>query len=63
MIDNQRNFHIDGLVQNCNISSVLAMEILQSCTKPSISNFEVSIVPTDGLAPLGVVGLWCHINS
>ena len=29
--------HIDGLVQDCSISSVLAMEILQSCTKPSIS--------------------------
>ena len=28
--------HIDGLVQDCIISSALAMEILQSCTKPSI---------------------------
>ena len=27
---------IDGLVQNCSISSVLAMEILQPCTKPLI---------------------------
>ena len=27
--------HIDGLVQDCSISSALAMEILQSCTKPS----------------------------
>ena len=27
----------DGLVQDCSISSALAMEILQSCTKPSIS--------------------------
>ena len=26
---------IDGLVQHCNISSALIMEILQSCTKPS----------------------------
>ena len=26
---------IDGLVQDCSISSALAMEILQSCTKPS----------------------------
>ena len=25
---------IDGLVQDCSISSALAMEILQSCTKP-----------------------------
>ena len=27
--------HIDGLVQNRSISSALAMEILQSCTKLS----------------------------
>ena len=27
---------IDGLVQDCSISSALAMEMLQSCTKPSI---------------------------
>ena len=26
--------YIDGLVQNCSISSVLAMEILQSCIEP-----------------------------
>ena len=30
------NSHIGGLVQDCNNSSVLAMELLQSCTKPSI---------------------------
>ena len=28
--------HIGGLVQDCGISSALAMELLQSCTKPSI---------------------------
>ena len=28
--------HINGLVQDCSISSAVAMEILQSCTKPSI---------------------------
>ena len=27
-------FHNDGLVQDCSNSSVLAMELLQSCTKP-----------------------------
>ena len=31
-----RDLHIDGLVQDCSISSALAKEILQSCTKPSI---------------------------
>ena len=28
--------NIDGLVQECSNSSVLAMELLQSCTKPLI---------------------------
>ena len=28
--------HFDGLVLDCSISSALAMEILQSCTKPLI---------------------------
>ena len=30
--------HIDGTVQDCSISIANAMEILQSCTKPSISS-------------------------
>ena len=30
------NHPIDGLVQDCNNSSVLEKELLQSCTKPSI---------------------------
>ena len=28
--------HIDGLVQDCSISIANALEILQSCIKPSI---------------------------
>ena len=32
----QMHLHVNGLVQDCGISSSLAMEILQSCTKPSI---------------------------
>ena len=28
--------HVDGLVQCCSISIAYAMEILQSCTKPSV---------------------------
>ena len=28
--------HFDDLVQDCSNSSALAMELLQSCTKPSI---------------------------
>ena len=31
--------HFDGLVQDCSISSALAMEILQSCTKPPTCGF------------------------
>ena len=30
--------YISGLVQDCGISSALALEILQFCTKPSISS-------------------------
>ena len=29
--------YFDGLVQDCGNSSALAMELLQSCTKPSIA--------------------------
>ena len=30
--------HVDGLVQDCSISSALTMEIVQSCTKASMSS-------------------------
>ena len=33
---------IDGLVQDCSNSSALAMELLHSCTKPSICTANVS---------------------
>ena len=29
-------YHVSGSVQDCSISNVLAMEILQCCTKPLI---------------------------
>ena len=32
--------YIHSLVQDCSISSALAMEILQSCTKPSIYSYQ-----------------------
>ena len=32
----QLSIHIDGLAQECSISSALAIEMLQSCTKPSM---------------------------
>ena len=34
---NIQTLDIDGLVQDCSNSSALAMELLQSCTKPLIS--------------------------
>ena len=34
-------YHINGLVQDCSNSSALAMELLQSCTKPSICKSEL----------------------
>ena len=42
---------IDGLVQDCSISSALAMEILQSYTKPSIQHLFVNINVT--------ILVWC----
>ena len=33
----QIHFNIDGLVQDCNNSSALTMELLQSCIKSYIS--------------------------
>ena len=29
----------DGLAQHCNNSNAVALELLQSCTKPSITNY------------------------
>ena len=36
MMANFTDAHIDGLVQDYSNSNALAMELLQSCTKPSI---------------------------
>ena len=38
--------YTDGSVQDCSISSVLAIDILQSCTKPQISSTKSSVVAT-----------------
>ena len=35
--------HINGLVQDCSNSSVLGLELLQSCTKPSIWLYEINL--------------------
>ena len=41
--------YVDGLVQDCSISSALALEILQSCTKPSISSFVIGVLSLQAL--------------
>ena len=50
------NFHINGLVQDCRDSIVLAMELLQYCTKPLIWSSYMIITfranGTDGTKPL-----------
>ena len=38
LIDSVLVTQLDALVQDCSISSALAMKILQSCTKPSVLN-------------------------
>ena len=40
--DGTFDFHIDGLVQDCSISIANTLEILQSCTKPSIYHLSLS---------------------
>ena len=39
----QNGGHFNGLVQDCSNSSALAMELLQSCTKPSILQITFSV--------------------
>ena len=39
-------YNINGLVQDCSISNMLAIEILQTCTKPSICYIQQTM--TDG---------------
>ena len=33
---------MDGLVQDCSISSLLAIEILQSCTEPHLIKMDIN---------------------
>ena len=45
LISGNFKIYFDGVAQDCIISSVLKMEILQSCTKPSIFIF-LSVLTT-----------------
>ena len=47
--------HLDGLVQDCGNSSALAMELKQSCVKPTISY--ICIRETPGLC----FNYWCAV--
>ena len=38
-----RKDYVDGLVQDCSDSSAWAMELLQSCTKPSLCKWIIRI--------------------
>ena len=57
---------IDGLVQDCSNSSALAIELLQSCTKSSVSLFaviysiRVAIHPSINLFILAIYELIHH---
>ena len=68
---NSTHAHIDGLVQDCSSSSAVAMELLQSCIKPSIYfilfifylSVLVSLAPTSvvhaSTAGRGTSSWWC----
>ena len=55
--------YIDGLVQDCSNSSVLAMELLQSCAKPSIppKAWVLFVVNTDLCRPQS--GSWHEMDK
>ena len=42
ILGKKKIYHIDGLAQDCSNSSALAMELLQSCAKPSIYDTSVT---------------------
>ena len=54
--------YIDGIVQDCSISSANVLEILQSCTKPLISTGTCNMVGRPGYSPadisLFIMGAW-----
>ena len=52
--------YIDGLVQDCSISIALAMEILQSCTKPSICS--TCIILWRGPDALEQIMIYFHLD-
>ena len=68
---------IDGLVKDCSYSSVLAMELLQSCAKPSIyafiyhlwidmgvnKIFRMWVIPADSVRSPGHQQIWFRLYN
>ena len=54
-----RDSHLDVLVKDCSISSADALEILQSCTRPSICFCQVTHIPS-GYFTLAASMMICH---
>ena len=54
----ERRKHINGLVQDCSNSIANALELLQSCTKPSIYVFANITMPADGLLPSDAIHIY-----
>ena len=54
--------HTNGLVQDCSISSVLAVEILQCCTKPSI-HWEWVVMKELHSHSFHLHSCWWHTNG
>ena len=55
-ISNEQRNHIDSLVEDCSNPSALAMELLQSCIKPS--TLAINNGPTQRVCPTGM-----HLDS
>ena len=54
--------HVEGLVQDCSNPSALAMELLQSCTKPSMLS-HVRLVARLGVRLLHISEIACQISE
>ena len=52
-------YYIDSLVQDCSNSSALAMELLQSCTKPSIYRTPMTVEYTPKFEPIKDTPMSC----
>ena len=70
MVECVQHAQINGLVQDCSNSSVLAMELLQSCTKPLKYNYLLWLTLMSYMVFLASITswldvweLWCQVNQ